>query len=591
MQRRTGRQVHRVLCATGVSVTLAAAGLTSGAGSAAGSVAGGLLPNTPANHRVTLDAPGLAGYARYDGGTDATTAACSTGRRNQNEPAIAVDPLHPNVMASGANEYCQAALASTDPESGFPSGYYRSVDSGTTWADSLVPGYAGDATPAALQSPTHGKCYPSGDPTMSFDGAGRLFYGWICFNGGRPINGGLFVSTYDQDGAHYARTATVRTGTPSRFETGSGLFQDKPSLVADQSTNRLYSGNVYIAWDEVPAFGRNDVMLVARSTDHGATFSKPVVVNPTVNGFSGDPDLAVGPDGTLYLSYRSFSSGFANPVPKDAIYFQKSSDGGRTFSRPVTLASVVPYDSYNFDGAGLTMSMCGDGPFACASGLHYARFQTNSAVTADNTGVHVVWAARLPSGQVRVFVRNSPDGTDWSQPATQLDYSTVGHQWWPDIASADGVISVAFMDSRNDSDYSPDRPPGNKADGHSSGPSVDAYVAQSLDGGKTWTETRVSGVSSNDALETGCYQRCSFVGDYIYISAVPGAVAMVWTDMRDVVTGTDPRPNAANDGFDTYAPCTYVPNDINAADYTAPLIADPCFSQGGKDVNIYSASW
>ena len=44
------------------------------------------------------------------------------------------------------------------------------------------------------------------------------------------------------------------------------------------------------------------------------------------------------------------------------------------------------------------------------------------------------------------------------------------------------------------------------------------------------------------------------------------------------------------DGFDVYQPCTYVPNDINAASYSSPLVNDPCLSQGGLDQNIYVAS-
>jgi hypothetical protein len=43
------------------------------------------------------------------------------------------------------------------------------------------------------------------------------------------------------------------------------------------------------------------------------------------------------------------------------------------------------------------------------------------------------------------------------------------------------------------------------------------------------------------------------------------------------------------DHFDVFQPCTYVPNDINAAAYSSPLIQDPCLSQGGLDQNIYGA--
>jgi hypothetical protein len=121
---------------------------------------------------------------------------------------------------------------------------------------------------------------------------------------------------------------------------------------------------------------------------------------------------------------------------------------------------------------------------------------------------------------------------------------------------------------------------------------VNAFVAQSSNGGVTWTETRVSSHGSNYGWETHGSRRVGFWGDYNYVSSVPGAVQVVWTDSRDLVPGTDPRETGASDDmdhFDVFQPCTYVPNDINAAAYSSPLVQDPCLSQGGLDENIYGA--
>ena len=118
-------------------------------------------------------------------------------------------------------------------------------------------------------------------------------------------------------------------------------------------------------------------------------------------------------------------------------------------------------------------------------------------------------------------------------------------------------------------------------------------VAKSADGGTTWSETQISTHGSNFNWETHGSRRDGFWGDYIYISAAGGTVMTAWTDSRDLVPGSDPRETGASDdhdGFDVFQPCTYVPNDINAASYSSPAISDPCLSQGGLDQNIYAAA-
>ncbi len=529
--------------------------------------------------RVTDDGtPGS--YLRYDGASDSTTAACSTGRRPQNEPTVAVDPHNTQVIVAGANDYC-AQIVNGEVWSG----YYRSTDGGSSWRDSLVPGYPADSSAAGVASPVHGTCGAAGDPSQAFDRDGRLFYAFICFNRAKPVNGGVFVARYTDDGAAYDRTVLVKRGTPSG-QFLSGLFQDKINLTVDQTAGS-FSGNVYTAWSQYDAFAPTNAVLFSRSTDHGLTFSRPARVTPTSLGTASFTDLAVGPDGAVYVTFVTYPS---SSNPHSDVWLVKSTDGGVSFGPAAQVGTIDLFDSTKFSGNGA--ESCGDGPLACPSGLTFSRFFSLTAVAADASGVHVVWSGRLPSGQAKVFVRNSPDGITWSAPAATLDAVPVGHQWMPDIASANGVIHVVFYESRRDTAYSPGRPPGNTASGHNSGDVVDTVVAKSTNSGASWTETTVSTAGSNFGWETHGSRRVGFWGDYIYISAVGGKVAEVWTDSRDLVPGTDPREAGADDdqdGFDVYQPCTYVPNDINAPSYSSPTIGDPCLSQGGLDQNIYVA--
>jgi hypothetical protein len=532
-----------------------------------------------ANVRVTEDFTEDS-YLRYDGETDATMEGCSTGRRSQNEPTVAVDPSNPMVVVAGSNDYC-AQIVNGEVWTG----YYRSTDGGTTWSNSLVPGYPADESAAGLESPTHGSCAAAGDPTQAFDRDGRLFYAFICFNRTKPINGSVYAARYLNHGATYDRTVLIERGTPSGLFL-AGLFQDKINLTVDQTTG-ANSGNVYVAWSQYNSFAPTNAVLFSRSTNHGLSFSRPVRVTPVSLGTASFTDVAVGPDGAVYLTFLTYPS---SSRPTWDIWLSKSTNAGVSWGAASHVATIVAFDSNQFSGNGSVD--CGDGPFACPSGFTYSRFFSSSAVAADSTGVHVVYAAETAAGQAKIYVRNSPNGVSWPTAATTLDNVPVGHQWFPDIASANGVLTTVFYDSRADVAYSPDRPPGNTAAGTNSGNGVHTFVARSINGGVNWTETQVSTVGSNFGWETHGARRVGFWGDYLYVSAVPGGVNIAWTDSRDLVPGADPRevgPDDDQDNFDVYQPCTYVPNDINAASYSSPTIDDPCLSQGGLDQNIYGA--
>jgi hypothetical protein len=457
------------------------------------------------------------------------------------------------VVVVGANDYC-TAMTTGDAWVGF----YRSADGGRTWTDGLVPGYPTDSSAAGLASPARGLCTAASDPSMSFDGQGRLFYGFICFNrsqgedrGEGLVRSSTFVARYGDHGSRYVGTALVARGTPDRNE-------DKINLAVDRSGGR-FDGRVYAAWVQIAGPTDEgvpqDPMLFARSSNHGASFADPIPVSTLVH--SRFPDLAVGPDGTVYVAFRSGNT----------LWVGRSTDGGRSFQVPVQVAAgIVPFDSSHFSGG--SGSDCGVGLFRCHSKLIFSRFDTQAAVAADRSGIHVVWNERVGNGQSKLMIRSSADGTVWSEPH-QIDAVPTGHQYVPDIAAGGGVITVVFQDSRRDPSYAPTLPPGVTKNGKNPGGAVDIYVAQSRDGGATWTERRITTRRSNfNYLVPG---RLPFWGDYIYVSSVGGAVHVAWTDSRNVVT-------TRRSSFRTYLPC---PDD--------PYIDDPCLSQGGSDQNIYAA--
>jgi hypothetical protein len=550
---------------------------TAGFMAAVALLAAGQVGVARADTRVTNDST-AGSYHRYDGVVDPTMASCSIGRRTQNEPTVAVDPRNTAVMTAGSNDYCAEIK---NGSGNVWAGYYRSTDGGDTWANSLVPGYPDDDSAAGSASPTHGSCGAAGDPTQSFDGAGHLYYGFICFNRVKPTNGSLYVARYNNHGATYVRTVRVERGTPSVW----GLFQDKINLAVDQSTGESTSGNVYVAWARYSGQAANNRIYFTRSTDGGRTFSKPVRLT---GGLAEEQfaDMAIGPNGAVYVTYREIAH---QKSTQNRIRIVRSTNGGQSFSAPRTVAAIDPFDSTDFGP-----DTCGDGPFACANGLTYARFSSLSAVAVDDDGVHVVWSARDGDRQAKIFARNSANGLSWTTPAAPLDGVATGHQFFPDIASGGDVLSVVFQDSRSDlAAYSPDLPPGDTAAGTNSGNVVDAFVASSTDGGESWTETDVSDAGTNPNWEVRGSMRSPFFGDYNYASAVGATAASVWADTRDLVPGHDPRESGEDDdadGFDGFQTCVWDPNDIDAPAYSSPTIDDACLSQGGLDQNIYVAT-
>jgi len=204
----------------GVAV-LAAAG-TAALALAATSVADAAVG---ADRPVSVDSPYVKANGRAPTPGDAITT-CGTNRRQQNEPTAAIDPAATNVITSGSNDYCTVELAG-----GTWAGFYRSTDGGTSWTDSLLPGYPTDNSPEGLASPLQQRGITNaGDPVQAWDRDHRLFYMGNAFNRGAPQNGSVWVATYDQDAAHYVRTVIVGRGTPAL----NGKFNDKTSIEVDR---------------------------------------------------------------------------------------------------------------------------------------------------------------------------------------------------------------------------------------------------------------------------------------------------------------------------------------------------------------------
>src|SRR5258708_30873767 len=239
----------------------------------------------------------------------------------QNEPTLPIDPGNHSIWAADSTDSC------TVPTVGDAwAGFYRSANGGSSWTDSLLPGYNGDTSSQGTSSPlaamVAGGGVAAGDPQMSWDGQGDLFYMGNNFNRGvengvsgrfKDNTGDIWVATYSPapnatgtstDGSHYVRTVLLASNT-----FGLGSFNDKTDVVADPAT-----GNVYAAWSDFHGVTGCNEILFSRSTDHGATFSTPIKISGGICGNQG-PSIAIGQGGHVFVAWEGNTGGALARTP------------------------------------------------------------------------------------------------------------------------------------------------------------------------------------------------------------------------------------------------------------------------------------
>ncbi|MDQ3879170.1 MAG: glycoside hydrolase [Actinomycetota bacterium] len=115
-------------------------------------------------------------------------------------------------------------------------------------------------------------------------------------------------------------------------------FQDKEWITVDNSGGPT-DGYVYLTWTD---FGGTTDLHFARSTDGGRTWSKPVVLSKA-GGTASRP--VVGPDGELYVVWEegAFDAPLNSPASlRDGrIVMARSTNAGESFSTPAPVAKVT----------------------------------------------------------------------------------------------------------------------------------------------------------------------------------------------------------------------------------------------------------
>ncbi len=224
-------------------------------------------------------------------------------------------------------------------------------------------------------------------------------------------------------------------------------------------------------------------VLVDHSNDVGNTFSTPVAVNPDAEAISaegdGRPKIALGKNGEIYLSWTQL---LEKPYSGN-VRFSRSTDGGKTFSVPVTINDNHDVTGHRFDA----MTVSPDGKIYLAwldkrdldaakkrgekyggSSLYYTvsdnggtSFAANIKLVDHSCDCCRIALASPPEGAPVAFWRHDYDGNVRDHALARLDGKNemrrVSHDEWkidacphhgPAIAIAsDNVYHLAWFDN------------------------------------------------------------------------------------------------------------------------------------------------
>jgi hypothetical protein len=311
-------------------------------------------------------------------------------QNKQNEPALAVDASHHNVLVAGANdqidmEACNAGDPTTCPFTPGVgvSGVYFSFDSGTHWIQPTYSGWTarGCLGPAACV-PHFGSIgtlpwyfeaglVSQGDPAVAFGprrgangkfswtNGSRLYYANLVSNfSTAAFNGFAAVAVSRLDAPATGLTSTIASTKASWkppvivTKQNSALFSDKEQIWADNAASSPFFGNVYVcnsAFRGAVSNGNANVPVkVSVSSDGGNTWTSQQVTSATSNaqhGFRTGCTIRTDSHGVVYLAVAHFGTGTPSIGSHNLL---KSFDGGKSWTQPVAIR-VMNDACYNID--------------------------------------------------------------------------------------------------------------------------------------------------------------------------------------------------------------------------------------------------
>lgn len=434
------------------------------------------------------------------------------------EEDIVADPANPNFVLSAISDF--STLSYYGITSGTTTQIYSSYinltkyawssDGGKTWTQVFMPYQQSQVVLPQFQNdrPETGDGYywdEMSDPVVAIDSTNHIAYLADLYFDDYDNKNGFYLSSSSIENGSVNFTAAATHPIAVSRDPNSQTFEDKPWMTVDNSRNHATQGNVYAAWVHYLAqqyFPAGGQIQVVRSSDHGVTFSTPVIVSPPsqVNNVQA-PQITVDPMGRVIVSwlycldYEPVPGQFNDKCTQSQIWGAVSTDAGKTFSAPTQLTPT----HNDLDGSGFPS--------------YYRKWSEPSMAVSPRTGqIAIVYADQIGANSAIEYVHCPPAFSgSCSSPVPVNDVSD-GQRVYPAITiDNQGIVHVSWYDSRND----PDNP-------YSSNLDVYATYANSVDQ-PFHPNVRVTTSSIN-------FGESGFIGDYSGITAVSGVARPAWTD-------------------------------------------------------------
>lgn len=234
--------------------------------------------------------------------------------------------------------------------------------------------------------------------------------------------------------------------------------------------------NVYVVWEDDDS--GEDEILFARSTDHGASFSDPVIISTTTSS-SFQPKLATSDIGNeIYVVWEE----------EGEIYFTASTNNATGLTEPINVSSSANISrSPQITSSGssvyvlweedvtnantdilISVSDNGGSSFADAVNLSNSTLQSSTAqLFATEEETYILWKEFDNAALVgNIFLSSTSDGGTTFTAAVNISGALLGDAFFPNLAVSGSNVYVVWGDAVN----------------------LDTFLAVSSDGGQNFSD-------------------------------------------------------------------------------------------------------